>query len=57
VAMLGSGGIYVGLEEGKAEGVGQSSLKMETVCFPETLASTDESTRCQNPEEHHISIN
>jgi hypothetical protein len=25
---------------------------METVCFSETLASTDESTRRQNPEEH-----
>jgi hypothetical protein len=24
-----------------------------TVCFTETLASTDESTRCQNPEEYH----
>jgi hypothetical protein len=27
-------------------------LKMETVCFSETLASTDESTRRQNPEQH-----
>jgi hypothetical protein len=26
---------------------------METVCFSETLASTDESTRRQNPEDHH----
>jgi hypothetical protein len=26
---------------------------METVCFYETLASTDESTRRQNPEEFH----
>jgi hypothetical protein len=26
---------------------------METVCFSETLASTEESTRRQNPEEHH----
>jgi hypothetical protein len=26
---------------------------METVCFSETLASTDESTRRHNPEEHH----
>jgi hypothetical protein len=26
------------------------SLKMETVCFSETLASTDQSTRRQNPE-------
>jgi hypothetical protein len=26
---------------------------METVCFSETLASTDQSTWCQNPEEHH----
>jgi hypothetical protein len=32
-----------------------SDLKMETVCFSETLASTDESTRRQNTEEqyHH----
>jgi hypothetical protein len=31
------------------------ALKMETVCFYETLASIDESTQCQNPEEqqHH----
>jgi hypothetical protein len=28
-------------------------MKMETVCFSETLASTDESTRRQSPEEHH----
>jgi hypothetical protein len=35
--MLGSGGIYIGLEEGKDEGV----------------ASTYESTRRQNPEQHH----
>jgi hypothetical protein len=26
---------------------------METVCFSETLASTDESTRRRNPEERH----
>jgi hypothetical protein len=26
-------------------------LKMETVCISETLASTDESTRRQNPEQ------
>jgi hypothetical protein len=26
---------------------------METVCFSETLVSTDESTRRQNPEDHH----
>jgi hypothetical protein len=31
----------------------KSALKMETVCFSETLATTDESTRRQNPEEHH----
>jgi hypothetical protein len=31
-----------------------SALKMETVCFSETLASTDKSTRRQNPEEHII---
>jgi hypothetical protein len=37
--------------------VGRSSaLKMETVCFSETLASTDESTRLKNPEEHHHSL-
>jgi hypothetical protein len=30
-----------------------SVMKMETVCFSETLASTDESARRQNPEEHH----
>jgi hypothetical protein len=29
-----------------------SNLKMETVCFSETLVSTCESTRRQNPEEH-----
>jgi hypothetical protein len=28
-------------------------LNMETVCFSETLLSTDESTRRQNPEEQH----
>jgi hypothetical protein len=27
VAMLGSGEIYIGLEEGKAEGVGQSAIR------------------------------
>jgi hypothetical protein len=30
-----------------------AALKMETVCFSETLVYTDESTRSQNPEEHH----
>jgi hypothetical protein len=29
------------------------ALMMETVCFFETLASIDESTRNQNPEEQH----
>jgi hypothetical protein len=29
VVMLGSGGIYVGLKEGKAEGVGQSQTRNE----------------------------
>jgi hypothetical protein len=29
VAMLGSGGIYTGLEEGKAEGVDQSGTRNE----------------------------
>jgi hypothetical protein len=28
-------------------------VKMGTVCFSETLASTDKSTRHQNPEEKH----
>jgi hypothetical protein len=35
--------------------IATSALKMETVCFSETLASTDESTRRLNPEEHHQS--
>jgi hypothetical protein len=30
-----------------------SALKMEAVCFSKTLASTDQSTQCQNPEEHY----
>jgi hypothetical protein len=30
-----------------------SALKMETVCISETLASTDESTWRQKPEEHY----
>jgi hypothetical protein len=30
-----------------------SGLKMETVCFPETLLFTYESTRRHNPEEQH----
>jgi hypothetical protein len=30
----------------------RSALKMETVCFPEMLLSTHESTRRHNPEEH-----
>jgi hypothetical protein len=30
-----------------------SALKMEAVCFSETLASTCESVYCYNPEEHH----
>jgi hypothetical protein len=30
-----------------------SVLKTETVCFSETLASTYESTRSQNPKHHH----
>jgi hypothetical protein len=29
------------------------SRRIETKCFSETLASADESTRCQNPEKHH----
>jgi hypothetical protein len=31
VTMLGSGGIYIGLEEGKAEGVGQSETRNEAL--------------------------
>jgi hypothetical protein len=31
----------------------RAEVKMETVCFSKTLASTDESTRRQNPKEHH----
>jgi hypothetical protein len=34
-------------------GARASALKMETVCFSETLASTGGSTRRQNPAEHH----
>jgi hypothetical protein len=30
-----------------------SALNMETLCFSETLASTDKPTGRQNPEEHH----
>jgi hypothetical protein len=33
--------------------IATSALKMETVRFSETLVATDESTRRQNPEEHH----
>jgi hypothetical protein len=33
-----------------------SALKMETVCFSETLASTDESTRRQSSEKHHFQM-
>jgi hypothetical protein len=31
-----------------------SGLKTETVCFSETLASTDESTQRQNPDHHQL---
>jgi hypothetical protein len=34
-----------------------SALKMETVCFSDTLASTDKSTQHQNPEEDHQDLN
>jgi hypothetical protein len=34
VAVLGSGGIYMGLEEGKAEGVGQSGTRNEREMVP-----------------------
>jgi hypothetical protein len=44
VAMLGSGEIYIGLEEGKAKEVGPpipiiatTALKIQTICFSETL--------------------
>jgi hypothetical protein len=30
-----------------------SALKMERICFSETLASTDESIWCKIPEKHH----
>jgi hypothetical protein len=33
--------------------IATSTLKMETVCFSEMLAFTNESTRRQNPEKHH----
>jgi hypothetical protein len=32
------------------------ALKKVTVCFSETLASTDEPTRRQNPEEQHHNL-
>jgi hypothetical protein len=35
------------------DAIATSAQKMATVCFSETLASTDESTRRQNPEEQH----
>jgi hypothetical protein len=35
------------------ESLHTSNPKMETVSFSETLASTDESTRRQNPDHHH----
>jgi hypothetical protein len=47
MAMLGSGGIYVGLEEGKSEEVGRSGTGNEvkvptpSACFTKTLASTE----------------
>jgi hypothetical protein len=37
----------------RTSNIKSSALKMETVYFPETLASTDESTRHQNSEEQH----
>jgi hypothetical protein len=33
--------------------IATSALKMETVCFSETLASIDEYTRRQNQEQQH----
>jgi hypothetical protein len=48
VAKLGSGGIYIGLEEGKAEGVGQSTTSNAGGKGPCHLP-----TRRQNPEEHY----
>jgi hypothetical protein len=35
------------------QGFRTSALKMETVRFPETLASTNQSIRRLNPKEHH----
>jgi hypothetical protein len=47
-----------GFHGGEDDGVllGFGALSMELVWFSETLASTDESTGCQNPEEHHHRI-
>jgi hypothetical protein len=65
VTMLGVRGIIYGGRKGNLkeradhDGVrwrmkpGQSALKMETVRFSETLASTSQSTRLPKPEEHH----
>jgi hypothetical protein len=36
-----------------APGFRASALKMEIVCFSETLASTNQSTWCLHPREHH----
>jgi hypothetical protein len=41
---------------GRCQHFEETALKMETVCFSETLASTDESTRHQNSEDHHHNI-
>jgi hypothetical protein len=35
VVMLGNGGIFTGLDEGKAEGVGQSGVRNEREMVPD----------------------
>jgi hypothetical protein len=34
----------------------RSALKMETVCFYETLVSTYESTKNHNPQQHYLNF-
>jgi hypothetical protein len=43
-ALLGSGGTYIGLEEGKAEGVGQSGTRNERGKF---WVGRESPSRCQ----------
>jgi hypothetical protein len=58
--MLGSGGILKrvrgreGLGSGPLLTIATLALKMETECFSETLVSTYESTRRQNPKDNTI---